>query len=58
MNRSRRFGLPGKARLFFDGFDYRPPFSFKGKRHKVIVDVSGELIEDKEARMREVMAHQ
>jgi arylsulfatase A-like enzyme len=39
-------------------FDYRPPFSYSGKIHKVVIDVSGELIEDKEAKMREVMAHQ
>ncbi len=39
--------------------DYRPPFlEFTGKIHSVTVDVSGQLIEDKEAEMRIVMARQ
>ena len=38
--------------------DYRPPFKFTGKIHNVIVDVSGELIENKDAEMRIVMARQ
>ncbi|MHB8101895.1 MAG: hypothetical protein ACYDEF_06915 [Methanosarcina sp.] len=38
--------------------DYEPPFEFTGKIYSVTVDVSGELIEDKEAEMRMVMARQ
>ena len=38
--------------------DYQPPFEFTGTIHQVTVDVSGELIEDDEATMRGVMAHQ
>jgi arylsulfatase len=38
--------------------DYRGPFEFTGTLEKIVVDVSGELIEDKAAQMRAVMAHQ
>ncbi|BAI62419.1 arylsulfatase [Methanocella paludicola SANAE] len=38
--------------------DYRSPFEFTGRIHKVDVDVSGELIKDAEAEMRIVMARQ
>jgi arylsulfatase A-like enzyme len=38
--------------------DYRAPFAFTGHLEKIVVDVSGELIEDKAAEMRSVMAHQ
>ena len=38
--------------------DYQAPFAFTGELEKVVVDVSGELIEDKDAEMRSVMAHQ
>jgi arylsulfatase A-like enzyme len=38
--------------------EYQPPFEFTGKIHSVTVDVSGELIEDKEAEVRMVMARQ
>lgn len=38
--------------------DYEPPFEFTGKIHGVTVDVSGELIEDKEAKTRMVLARQ
>ena len=38
--------------------DYQPPFEFAGKIYSVTVDVSGELIEDKEAEARMVMARQ
>jgi len=38
--------------------DYRAPFAFTGHLEKIVVDVSGELIEDKGAEMRSVMAHQ
>ena len=38
--------------------DYRPPFEFTGTLYSVTVDVSGELIEDKEAAMRHVLARQ
>ena len=38
--------------------DYHAPFAFTGRLEKVVVDVSGDLIEDKSAQMRSVMAHQ
>ncbi|MBD2682842.1 MULTISPECIES: arylsulfatase [Nostoc] len=38
--------------------DYEPPFKFTGKIHSVIVDVSGDLIQDREAEMRLIMARQ
>ena len=38
--------------------DYSPPAEFGGKLHKVVVDVSGRLIEDDEAKMRMLMARQ
>jgi arylsulfatase A-like enzyme len=38
--------------------DYKPPFKFTGKIYSVTVDVSGELIKDKEAEMRAIMARQ
>jgi len=38
--------------------DYQPPFEFTGKIHSVTVDVSGQLIEDKEAEMHIAMARQ
>jgi len=38
--------------------DYRGPFQFTGTLEKIVVDVSGELIEDRDAQMRSVMAHQ
>jgi arylsulfatase len=38
--------------------DYAPPFAFTGGLEKVVVDVSGELIQDKAAELRAVMAHQ
>jgi hypothetical protein len=37
---------------------YKPPFHFTGKIYQVTIDVSGELIQDKEAEMSIVMAHQ
>jgi arylsulfatase A-like enzyme len=37
---------------------YPPPFPFTGIIHDVVVDVSGDLIEDKDAAMRTVMARQ
>ena len=37
---------------------YTAPFAFAGGLQKVVVDVSGDLIEDKAAAMRAVMAHQ
>lgn len=36
--------------------DYEPPFEFTGNIYGVTVDVSGKLIEDKEAETRMVMA--
>ena len=38
--------------------DYRAPFAFSGALEKVVVDVSGELIEDHDAKLRSTMAHQ
>ena len=38
--------------------DYEPPFRFHGKIHRVIVDVSGEHVEDCEAQMRIALAKQ
>jgi len=38
--------------------EYRAPFTFTGKIHKVTVDVSGELIKDDEAELRRLMARQ
>ncbi|HEY6307016.1 MAG TPA: arylsulfatase [Candidatus Angelobacter sp.] len=38
--------------------EYHPPFEFTGKIHDVVVDVTGDLIRDKDAEMRAVMAHQ
>jgi arylsulfatase len=38
--------------------DYIPPFAFTGTVKKVLVDVTGEAIEDKEAKMRMYLARQ
>jgi len=38
--------------------DYKSPFKFTGTIHSVTVDVSGEMITDKEAEHRAMMAHQ
>ena len=38
--------------------DYGPPFRFDGRIHRVIVDVSGEHVEDYEAQMRIALAKQ
>jgi arylsulfatase len=38
--------------------DYEPPFSYTGTVKKVLVDVSGEAVEDKEAKMRMYLARQ
>jgi arylsulfatase A-like enzyme len=38
--------------------DYRGPFAFNGALEKVVVDISGELIEDHGAKLRSTMAHQ
>ena len=38
--------------------DYHPPFRFDGRLHRVIVDVSGEHVEDYEAQMRIALAKQ
>jgi arylsulfatase len=38
--------------------DYQPPFTFTGTVKKVLVDVSGQPIEDKEAEMRMYLARQ
>ena len=38
--------------------DYAPPAEFTGELHKVVVDVSGDLIEDDEAKLRMHMARQ
>ena len=39
-------------------YDYAPPNAFTGTINTVTIDVSGELIEDDEATMRRLMAHQ
>jgi arylsulfatase len=38
--------------------DYPSPFAWPGQIHRALVDVSGEPIEDQEARIREVLARQ
>ena len=38
--------------------EYKPPFEFTGKIDTVTVDVSGELIKDSEAEIRQIMARQ
>jgi len=38
--------------------DYEPPFEYTGTLYSVTVDVSGELIKDSEAEMRQIMARQ
>ena len=38
--------------------DYQSPFAFNGRLEKIVVDVSGELIEDHDAKLRSTMAHQ
>jgi hypothetical protein len=38
--------------------EYRAPFKFTGTIHEVTVDLSGELIEDDEAKVRVLMAQQ
>ena len=37
---------------------YKPPFHFTGTIHQVVIDVSGELIQDDEAEIRAIMARQ
>ena len=37
---------------------YGPPFAFTGTLHRVVVDVSGERIEDHEAEIRMALARQ
>jgi hypothetical protein len=38
--------------------DYRVPFRFTGRIHSVTVDLSGDLIKDKDAEMRMLLARQ
>jgi arylsulfatase len=38
--------------------DYKPPFKFAGTVKKALVDVSGALVEDQEAKMRMYLARQ
>jgi arylsulfatase len=38
--------------------DYKPPFAFTGTVHKALVDVTGESVEDQEAKMRLYLARQ
>ena len=38
--------------------DYKPPFRFTGTVKKAMVDISGESIEDQEAKMRMYLARQ
>jgi arylsulfatase A-like enzyme len=37
---------------------YDPPFAFTGTIHEVVVDISGDLIDDDESRLRVMMANQ
>jgi arylsulfatase len=48
---SRATGFPISSR-------FKNPFEFTGTIHKVVVDVSGDLIEDKESEMRAVTERQ
>jgi arylsulfatase len=38
--------------------DYTSPFPFTGTLHRVVIDVSGDLIIDSESEMRMAMARQ
>jgi hypothetical protein len=38
--------------------EYMAPFPFTGAIHDIVIDVSGDLIVDQDAKMRGVMAHQ
>lgn len=38
--------------------DYQPPFRFTGEVHRALVDVTGDAVEDYEARMRMYLARQ
>jgi arylsulfatase len=38
--------------------DYLPPFKFNGEVHKALVDVSGENVENQEAKMKMYLARQ
>jgi len=38
--------------------DYEPPFEFTGTIYSVTVDISGDLIQDTDAEMRQIMARQ
>jgi len=38
--------------------NYKSPFPFTGKIHKVTVDVGGELIKDEESKLRRLLARQ
>ncbi len=38
--------------------DYQVPFAFTGTLERVVLEVSGEPVEDKEAELRTVMARQ
>jgi len=38
--------------------DYQPPFKFTGEVKKALIDVTGEAVEDKEAKMRMYLARQ
>jgi arylsulfatase len=38
--------------------DYHTPFRFSGTLHQVTVDVSGELIQDEDSTVRQLMARQ
>jgi arylsulfatase A-like enzyme len=38
--------------------DYQAPFAFSGALEKVVVDISGDLLEDHSAKLRATMAHQ
>lgn len=37
---------------------YEPPFTFTGTIHDMVVDLSGELIQDEESKFQMMMANQ
>lgn len=58
MRVGRPAGVPERAAGAPVTPDYAPPAWFTGTLRKVVVDVSGDLIEDDEAKLRMLMARQ
>ena len=50
-------GTDSGSPVMLDG-EYKPPFAFTGAIKRAQVDVSGELVEDKEAQIRMYLARQ